>query len=110
MPYLKNNFFFLFQKDFKAIYRHISPRQSVNQITHFFQSANSGKFRRFDYGDNNIEIYNETSPPDYKLDNISVPMFIYHGGNDFIVGRKVCGNKTNCDNKQKLYNSNIAHF
>ncbi|XP_055851844.1 lipase 3 [Episyrphus balteatus] len=59
---------------------------SFKQIMHYFQSYNSGKFRQYDYGpEKNKIVYNQTSPPDYQLDRVTVPTFIYFSVNDYIV-------------------------
>ncbi|KAL1429423.1 hypothetical protein MTO96_002471 [Rhipicephalus appendiculatus] len=40
-------------------------------------------FIRFDYGEkNNTVIYNQTHPPPYPLENITVPFAIYQGQGD----------------------------
>lgn len=49
----------------------------------------NGKFQQFDYGEKNLKIYNSTSPPDYELQNIKAPTFIYHGKQDLVVARIV---------------------
>lgn len=79
---------------FKVVYRTIHPafsrRSGVQQLLHFIQSAASGKFRPFDYGPNeNFRIYRATEPPDYPLENISSPVYLYVGEKDRVFMKKV---------------------
>lgn len=55
------------------------------QFTHFVQSMLSGKFRQYDHKSKNMKIYNLTSPPEYNLNNVKAPIYLYHGEDDAIV-------------------------
>lgn len=45
----------------------------------------SGQFRKFDYGRaENLKHYNSATPPDYKLENTTVPVSLYYGQNDAV--------------------------
>ncbi|XP_055901807.1 lipase 3-like [Eupeodes corollae] len=58
---------------------------SVNQLYHFMQEKNSGRFREFDYGlARNLAKYNSRKPPNYPLENIDVPIYLYYGKNDYL--------------------------
>lgn len=49
------------------------------------------KFRQFDYGSveiNNL-FYNQTEPPQYKLENVRIPVAIYYAHNDLLTDYKV---------------------
>lgn len=62
---------------------------SLMQIVHFAQGIRSGKFRHFDYGGlKNMAKYKQLEPPDYKLEQISVPVALFYGNNDLIVSKK----------------------
>ncbi|KAK9874924.1 hypothetical protein WA026_005739 [Henosepilachna vigintioctopunctata] len=63
---------------------------STKAILHFSQIYNTGgKFRLFDYGlKKNLEHYNSTEPPLYPLNRIKVPVFTYHGSEDFFTDLK----------------------
>lgn len=65
----------------------ISPTASVRQFTHFLQMFHSGKFQS----------YNGRKIPsrEYKLTNVKIPVYIYHGADDLIVSRLVCLKMTN---------------
>ncbi|XP_055901806.1 lipase 3-like [Eupeodes corollae] len=58
---------------------------SINQITHFLQEYNSGYFRQFDYGKlRNSLTYGSSQPPEYPLEDIDVPIFLYYSDNDYL--------------------------
>ncbi|CAO1305917.1 unnamed protein product [Diamesa serratosioi] len=69
-----------------AVYlRHVPIVINFMHFHHFFQMLKSGKFRKFDYGEDlNLRIYNSSSPPDYQLSNVDVPLYIYHAEEDTI--------------------------
>ncbi|XP_001360639.2 lipase 3 [Drosophila pseudoobscura] len=57
---------------------------SVNQIFHYLQEYNSGYFRRFDYGSTrNKKEYGSKAPPDYDVEGINVPTYLYYSDNDY---------------------------
>lgn len=59
---------------------------STNQIIHYAQLVNSGKFRMFDHGPlRNLLRYGSRTPPDYKLDLIETPVYLHYGLNDWLV-------------------------
>jgi lysosomal acid lipase/cholesteryl ester hydrolase len=63
---------------------------SVNQLTHYGQLINSGKFRMFDYGYfENKRVYGQSAPPDYELSKITAPVFLHYSGNDWLSAPKV---------------------
>lgn len=49
------------------------------------------KFRQFDYGSAEINtiIYNQTEPPEYKVENVKVPVAIYYAHNDLLADSRV---------------------
>ena len=69
--------------------KNTSPQISIMQFCHFLQSMLSKNFRQYDHKDKNMKIYNSTSPPEYNLTNVKVPIYLYHGENDAIVSRLV---------------------
>ena len=86
------NIFMIFY--FKAVYRSIVPtfsrRSGVQQLLHYVQTANSKKFRPFDYGPkDNLKMYGTVEPPDYPLENISSAIYLYVGDFDRIFSKKV---------------------
>lgn len=57
---------------------------SINQIFHYLQEYNSGYFRQFDYGKTrNKKDYGSKTPPDYDVEGIDVPIYLYYSDNDY---------------------------
>lgn len=49
-----------------------------------------GTFSQYDYGSlKNLQIYNSTTPPSYPLENVKVPIAVFHGINDYLVTQEV---------------------
>lgn len=62
---------------------------SANQLSHFGQGVNSGRFRQYDYGfPQNWFKYKHLSPPEYNLKNVRVPVAVYYSKNDWMAGPK----------------------
>ncbi|XP_008114517.2 lipase member M [Anolis carolinensis] len=57
---------------------------SVKTGIHWSQSRKTGEFRYFDYGSKNKEIYNQTTPPFYSIEEVVVPIALWSGGHDWI--------------------------
>ncbi|KAF2885968.1 hypothetical protein ILUMI_20205 [Ignelater luminosus] len=56
---------------------------SIVQGLHFTQLYRSKKFQMFDYGkEKNLEIYGQTTPPEYDLSKITAPVAMYYGSKD----------------------------
>ncbi|XP_034993750.2 lipase member M [Zootoca vivipara] len=67
------------------VYTSIFPDYtSVKNIIHWNQSGRTGEFRYFDYGPKNIDKYNQTTPPFYRIEEITVPIAMWSGGQDWI--------------------------
>ncbi|XP_077206477.1 lipase member M-like [Paroedura picta] len=73
---------------------------SVKTILHWSQVARSGEFKYFDYGDKNKAVYNMTTPPFYKLEDMTVPTAVWTGEHDRITDLK----------NTKLLLSQITHL
>lgn len=72
------------------ILQHTPAGSSVNQLVHFSQLFNSGKFRMFDHGKiKNLATYGQWQPPDYNLTSVTAPVFLYYSGNDWLCAVKV---------------------
>eukprot|EP00347_Sterkiella_histriomuscorum_P008746 403343911 len=65
---------------------HYPSGSSAKQLDHFSQMISQQKFQLFDYGlEQNLQIYNQTSPPEIMLENIKeVPIGLFCGENDQI--------------------------
>jgi len=66
-----------------------APAISKGQFDHFKQLSKSRKFKYFDYGDENIKIYGSRNPPEYDLSRVTVPIYIYWGSQDNVIGKDV---------------------
>lgn len=59
---------------------------SVKQLFHYGQLVNSKGFQKYDHGiEENLELYKNRIPDDYKLDNIRCPLVLHHGDSDKVV-------------------------
>ncbi|XP_033005086.1 putative lysosomal acid lipase/cholesteryl ester hydrolase [Lacerta agilis] len=61
---------------------------SVKNLIHWGQTAKAGQFRYFDYGSKNIDIYNQTTPPLYRIEEITIPTVMWSGGQDWVLQPK----------------------
>jgi len=60
---------------------------SVRNIIHFAQTINDQNFGMFDFGpEENMKNYNSTTPPEYDVTRVTVPVAMYSGSNDWLVG------------------------
>ncbi|XP_063163513.1 lipase member M-like isoform X2 [Candoia aspera] len=64
---------------------HFPDYTSVKNVIHWAQLIKTGLFRYFDYGSRNIDIYNQTSPPFYRIEAMTVPVAMWSGGQDWVV-------------------------
>lgn len=68
---------------------HAPAGSSIKQSIHYLQLVQSEKFRYYDYGETgNMERYNNTTPPSYRLENISTTIVLFHGKNDMLSSPK----------------------
>ncbi|CAD7088526.1 unnamed protein product, partial [Hermetia illucens] len=72
------------------IYETTPAGVSTKQIIHFGQLIQSGKFQQYDYRSrqNNYRLYKRTTPPEYNLKNVQVPIQMFYGGQDFLMSRQ----------------------
>ncbi|XP_022649991.1 gastric triacylglycerol lipase-like isoform X3 [Varroa destructor] len=68
---------------------------TVQDFVHFFQVIQTEKFAKFDYDDKpacypvdktNQIVYGQSTPPEYKLENINVPLVVFHSKDDTFAG------------------------
>uniref|UniRef100_H0WU60 Lipase n=2 Tax=Otolemur garnettii TaxID=30611 RepID=H0WU60_OTOGA len=59
---------------------------SVQNIFHWTQAVESGKFQAFNWGSpvQNMMHYNQPTPPYYNLTAMNVPIAVWSGGNDWL--------------------------
>lgn len=68
--------------------KYLSHAVSTKQFHHFIQLYRSGRFQFYDYQSQNRKIYNSTFPPEYPLENVKAPIYLYSGVNDMLVAEK----------------------
>ncbi|XP_014204869.1 lipase 3-like [Copidosoma floridanum] len=67
------------------IMNHAPAGASTKTILHYAQEIKSKRFQRYDYGDSgNMKRYNSTTPPDYDLSKIKVPIAAFWADNDWL--------------------------
>lgn len=55
----------------------------MKQLDHYLQLIESKRFCRYDYGfERNLKYYGQRTPPDYPLQNVTVPVGLYYTYND----------------------------
>eukprot|EP00057_Strongylocentrotus_purpuratus_P023039 XP_011677513.1 PREDICTED: gastric triacylglycerol lipase [Strongylocentrotus purpuratus] len=58
---------------------------SLQNMEHFLQMVISGKCQMYDYGlIGNLVKYNQTTPPEYHVGNLAVPVALFWGDDDFL--------------------------
>ncbi|XP_052866732.1 lipase 3-like [Anopheles cruzii] len=68
-----------------TILSHTPAGASVNQLIHYAQGYNSGRFRQYDYGlALNLIRYGSISPPNYPLNRVTAPVALHYGDNDWL--------------------------
>ncbi|KAM7047353.1 lipase member M-like isoform 1-T1 [Acridotheres tristis] len=67
-----------------------SAGTSVQNIVHWSQEARSGKFQAYDWGSSkkNMEKYQQTTPPLYNIEEMTVPTAVWTGGQDQLADPK----------------------
>ncbi|NXF08460.1 LIPM Lipase, partial [Smithornis capensis] len=63
---------------------HFPDYTSVKTLLHWGQTAKTGEFKQFDYGLKNQEKYNQSSPPFYRIEDMTVPVVLWSGGEDWV--------------------------
>ncbi|XP_072196882.1 lipase member M-like [Excalfactoria chinensis] len=63
---------------------HFPDYTSVKTLLHWGQTAKTGEFKQFDYGEKNQEKYNQTTPPFYRIEDMTVPTALWSGGQDWV--------------------------
>eukprot|EP00696_Hemimastix_kukwesjijk_P006012 gnl/Hemi2/17629_TR5817_c0_g1_i1.p1 gnl/Hemi2/17629_TR5817_c0_g1~~gnl/Hemi2/17629_TR5817_c0_g1_i1.p1 ORF type:complete len:411 (-),score=146.70 gnl/Hemi2/17629_TR5817_c0_g1_i1:160-1392(-) len=62
---------------------HAPAGTSVQNMLHWVQGVKYGGFKMYDFGaDDNKKHYNQTTPPDYNLAKVSIPLFLVTGTQD----------------------------
>uniref|UniRef100_A0A1A9WZW0 Lipase n=1 Tax=Glossina brevipalpis TaxID=37001 RepID=A0A1A9WZW0_9MUSC len=68
---------------FPVMLGHIPAGCNLKQVDHYLQLIESKRFCRYDYGpQRNMKYYGQPIPPDYPLENVTVPVGLYYTLND----------------------------
>ncbi|NXI68910.1 LIPM Lipase, partial [Anseranas semipalmata] len=66
-----------------AFVAHYPAGTSVQNVIHWHQIAQTGRFQAYDYGSKeNMKKYNQSTPPAYKIEGISTPIAVWSAGQD----------------------------
>ncbi|XP_061561250.1 gastric triacylglycerol lipase [Phycodurus eques] len=73
-----------------AVYTtHCPAGTSVQNMLHWAQAVDSGKLSAFDFGtEGNMKRYNQTTPPQYRVQDMKVPTAVFSGGHDTLADPK----------------------
>ncbi|NXY18360.1 LIPM Lipase, partial [Atrichornis clamosus] len=63
---------------------HFPDYTSVKTLIHWGQTAKTGEFKQFDYGAENQKMYNQSTPPFYRIKAMTVPVALWSGGQDWV--------------------------
>ncbi|XP_027548755.1 lipase member M-like [Neopelma chrysocephalum] len=64
---------------------HFPDYTSVKTLLHWGQTAKTGEFKQFDYGIlKNLEKYHQSHPPFYRIEDMTVPVALWSGGQDWV--------------------------
>jgi len=70
---------------FPLLLGHTPADISVNTLIHYAQGVNNGRFCYYDFGNKkNKDVYGEKSPPDFDLTQITSPVYLMWGANDWM--------------------------
>ncbi|XP_006831183.1 PREDICTED: lipase member K-like [Chrysochloris asiatica] len=67
-----------------------SEGTSVQNMLHWAQAVNSGRFQAFDWGNSNQNMmhFNQSTPPFYNVTKMEVPTAVWNGGQDIVADPK----------------------
>uniref|UniRef100_A0A1A8HLB0 Lipase n=1 Tax=Nothobranchius korthausae TaxID=1143690 RepID=A0A1A8HLB0_9TELE len=68
---------------------HCPAGTSVQNMVHWAQAVKQGKLMAFDYGrEGNMKHYNQSTPPEYQVQDMKVPTALFSGGHDTLADPK----------------------
>jgi len=68
---------------------HTPAGTSTQNIAHYGQMVNNGKFEMYDFGRRqNVQKYGQDTPPQYDVSTISIPTYIFWGSSDWLADQK----------------------
>ncbi|XP_070532135.1 lysosomal acid lipase/cholesteryl ester hydrolase-like [Ptychodera flava] len=93
-------------------FTHVPAGTSVRNVVHFAQMVESNKFQMYDYGtpEENKNYYNQSTPPLYYGENITTPIALYWGDNDWLADPTDVKNFIPKIKKVMIVNDEIQEF
>ncbi|XP_074518791.1 gastric triacylglycerol lipase [Halichoeres trimaculatus] len=68
---------------------HCPAGTSVQNMVHWSQAVHGGRLMAFDFGPaGNMKHYNQTTPPEYRVQDMKVPTALFSGGQDTLADPK----------------------
>ncbi|XP_070708440.1 gastric triacylglycerol lipase [Pempheris klunzingeri] len=68
---------------------HCPAGTSVQNMVHWSQAVHGGKLMAFDFGEaGNMKHYNQSTPPEYRVQDMKVPTALFSGGHDTLADPK----------------------
>lgn len=71
------------------ILSHTPAGASTRQLLHYGQGVSSKKFRKYDFGNENIVKYNSEEPPEYNIKKMTARIATFYGPNDILAAEQV---------------------
>jgi len=83
---------------YSAFFSETPAGTSARTVAQWMQHANSGRFQMFCHGaEKNKAIYGTPKPPEYPVENITIPTAVIYGGKDSLLDHDILPEKlTNC--------------
>ncbi|XP_065358156.1 lipase 1-like [Calliphora vicina] len=70
---------------YPVIIGHVPAGCNLKQFVHYLQLVQNDRFCQYDYGhEENMKRYKQSSPPDYPLDKVTVPVGLHYTYNDYL--------------------------
>lgn len=70
------------------IFRHFPAGTATKVLKHYAQVLYYDQFRRYDYGEGNLDRYDLVLPPDYPVENIKTPVALFCSDSDWLYSVK----------------------
>lgn len=68
-----------------VIFGHLPAGCNIKQVDHYLQLVENDRFCQYDWGpQENMKHYGKSSPPEYPLKKITVPVGLYYTYNDYL--------------------------
>lgn len=71
-----------------VLFNQLPGGTSLKTLT-YISEAVRGQFRKYDYGGRNIHLYGDSTPPEYNVSKIEVPVFVFYASHDWATSKPV---------------------